>query len=390
MQQSERTKAIGFTALQNDFFEALPRFGFTGRQLNVMLVLVRKLIGFHKKQDDMSASQIGAACNTARQHVTTVLMQLRKMNVIFVKRGRYGSLIEINMDFSQWRKGAGQDLTQAPGKLEAHQPAPEEWVAAAGSDAVWQASSASHNSKEDEGVKPESIFLCPGRTDSGTLPLFDGADEPLSALAATDLVQLARPNVVHTKENLPKENTTKEKEPKKKSLHNAKAIDQAFAQFWQHYPKKVAKAEAYRQFCKLAPDEGLLASMLQALALASQQAQWSDPQMIPYPAKWLKRQSWLDELQTAYSEQEREAIVTFNHILGPVLGEVDSQYFVASRAGAIRHFLQQFSAPKDMARFFTYCREKCALPPRIGFDWLLKAENFTKVCEGQYEQRSVA
>jgi phage replication O-like protein O len=92
----------GFTRIANELFEAILGFGFTQRQLLVLLSVLRKTYGYGKKEDDMSASQITEVCSVGRQHVTTVLGELARMNVIAKKPGQFGMVVGINKRYSDW------------------------------------------------------------------------------------------------------------------------------------------------------------------------------------------------------------------------------------------------------------------------------------------------
>lgn len=92
----------GFTRIANELFEAVIGFGFSQRQLAVLLAVLRKTYGYGKKEDDMSASQIGDLCNIGRNHVSETLGQLAKLNVITKRQGSYGLIIGVNKDYKFW------------------------------------------------------------------------------------------------------------------------------------------------------------------------------------------------------------------------------------------------------------------------------------------------
>jgi hypothetical protein len=73
--------------------------------------------------------------------------------------------------------------------------------------------------------------------------------------------------------------------------------DDGFDVFWQAYPRKTAKADARKAWCKLAPDAALQAEILEALAWQVRQPQWvkDGGEFIPYPATWLRGERWADE-----------------------------------------------------------------------------------------------
>lgn len=95
------------------------------------------------------------------------------------------------------------------------------------------------------------------------------------------------------------------KEPKKVSPSKAPSKPRTrtrtetglFEQFWSVYPKKKNKGKAELAFAKLAMDDELLQTILQAVEVASQSDDWrkSNGQFIPHPSSWLNARGWEDE-----------------------------------------------------------------------------------------------
>lgn len=92
----------GFTRLANELLEALLNAKLTSRQWSVVMAISRKTYGFNKKEDDMSASQIGTICAMHRVHVTETLNQLERMNVILKRPGVYGCIVSIQKNYELW------------------------------------------------------------------------------------------------------------------------------------------------------------------------------------------------------------------------------------------------------------------------------------------------
>jgi phage replication O-like protein O len=92
----------GFTRIANELFEVILGFKFSQRQLVVLLSILRKTYGYGKKEDDMSASQIGELCNISRNHVTETIGQLAKLNVITKRAGKYGLILGVNKEYGTW------------------------------------------------------------------------------------------------------------------------------------------------------------------------------------------------------------------------------------------------------------------------------------------------
>ena len=149
----------GFTRIANALLEAILAFGFTQRELLVLLAILRKTYGYGKKADDMSASQLSAMCRVPRQHVATTLVNLALRNIIFKSPGQYGSIIGIQKDHRKW---IGTDIAKR------------------------------------SLASPDSGQGCP---DTGHVPIW--------VLTCPESGQVASPKSGHTKENLPKENKQK-------------------------------------------------------------------------------------------------------------------------------------------------------------------------------------
>lgn len=94
----------GFTRIANELLEAILGFGFTQRQLSLIFTVIRKTYGYGKKQDDMSAAQIGKICGMGRNHVSEVIGQLTRLNVLTRSPGTYGLVLGINKHHTQWCK----------------------------------------------------------------------------------------------------------------------------------------------------------------------------------------------------------------------------------------------------------------------------------------------
>jgi phage replication O-like protein O len=148
----------GFTRIANELFEAVIGFGFSQRQLAVLLAVLRKTYGYGKKEDDMSASQIGELCKISRNHVTEAIGQLVKLSVLTKRHGNYGLILGVNKDYNNW------------------------------------------------GVDSPN---------SGLVPVQDSPDSglakvvPIRDAGSPNSGQVDSPNSGHTKENLPKENQQK-------------------------------------------------------------------------------------------------------------------------------------------------------------------------------------
>lgn len=171
----------GFTRIANELLEAILGFGFTQRQLLVLLTVVRKTYGYGKKEDDMSASQIAQLCNMHRPHVSTVLGELERMNVINKSSGRFGMIIGINKLYGEWI--GFEKAPKAVSKAVAEAPVSTKSV---------QGCTESVQGESDAKASTELVQGVPNQ--------YSGC---------TESVQVASTESVHTKENLPKETQKK-------------------------------------------------------------------------------------------------------------------------------------------------------------------------------------
>lgn len=231
MQETSPQLEEGHIRIANELYDAILSYPFTGRQLKVVLAIMRKTYGFGKKQDDISASQIGSICGISRTHATSTMNQLAEMNIITKQPGVYGSIVGMNKAYSTWRTST---------------------------ESV-QVSQSSTSTESVQGV-------------------------PKSTFASTESVQVDSTESVHTKDNLPKDNKQKtcanafarfwSAYPKKKSKGQA---EKAF--------QKLNPSEQLM--------DAMLASIEQAKT--SDNWRKDGGQFIPYPATWLNAKGWEDE-----------------------------------------------------------------------------------------------
>lgn len=92
----------GHVRLANELFDAILSFKFSGRQLKVLMAIIRKTYGYNKKEDDISSSQIAALCSLNRGHVSTTINHLAKMRVINKAQGVFGCVLSINKQYMEW------------------------------------------------------------------------------------------------------------------------------------------------------------------------------------------------------------------------------------------------------------------------------------------------
>lgn len=76
-------------------------------------------------------------------------------------------------------------------------------------------------------------------------------------------------------------------------------LEEGFARFWQAYPRKRSKGDAWKAWRALAPCPGLVQRLIAALGQARQSEDWrrEGGRFIPYPATWLRARGWEDEFE---------------------------------------------------------------------------------------------
>lgn len=81
--------------------------------------------------------------------------------------------------------------------------------------------------------------------------------------------------------------------------------DQLFFQFWEAYPRKVAKQDAIKAWQKIKPSAEVFTKILTALESFKGSSQWrsDNGKFIPHPATWLNGRRFEDDLKTATPEK---------------------------------------------------------------------------------------
>lgn len=86
--------------------------------------------------------------------------------------------------------------------------------------------------------------------------------------------------------------------PSAKSRATAGNYTEDFLVFWEEYPRKTGKGEAFRSWLKISPTKEERAEISSALKWQKQSSQWNDSgygKFIPLPATYLNQRRWEDE-----------------------------------------------------------------------------------------------
>lgn len=104
-----------------------------------------------------------------------------------------------------------------------------------------------------------------------------------------------KPSVNH--QEPPIHNRAAQKQQRSSSPSASDSAKDGFADFWEQYPRKVAKAQALKAWRKLKPSGQLLADLMAGLERQKASEQWMKDggQFVPHPATWLNGRRWEDE-----------------------------------------------------------------------------------------------
>jgi hypothetical protein len=85
-------------------------------------------------------------------------------------------------------------------------------------------------------------------------------------------------------------------EGKKEKKEKKETYTSVFLLFWSAYPRKESKQDAWKAWNQIAPQNGLVETIL--ASVEQHKAKWTDPQYIPLPASYLRGKRWEDVLTT--------------------------------------------------------------------------------------------
>ena len=89
---------------------------------------------------------------------------------------------------------------------------------------------------------------------------------------------------------------SKVKESKVKESNNMPAKD-SFTIFWEAYPKKESKKDAFKAWGQIKGlDDELVKRIISKLEAFKSSKQWQNMQYIPYPGTWIRGERWNDEI----------------------------------------------------------------------------------------------
>ena len=320
----------GFTRIASELFDAVLGYGFTGRQLAVLMTVIRKTYGYNKSQDDMSASQIGDACGVARNHVSEALRELASMRVIHMRRGDFGMVIGVNKHYREWMP---KDTPR--------------------------------RSSPKKGLPKTS-------TKTG-LEIVPKQEE-------------SSPETGHTIDNRQK-TTSKDKKP----IAQSGVCAAGFSSFWDAFGLKKDRKKAEAAFATAYAEAPNPEEWLTKVLAAAQVEAERRPHLIAggrtpiYAQGWLSGRRWEDEdLATwgRFTEKQQAFIDVFNDNIGerclPVTEWSETRAALADAAAGGKWPMETW------ARFWRAVAERCEFRGAVSFEWLLRRENFVRVKAGEF------
>lgn len=114
--------------------------------------------------------------------------------------------------------------------------------------------------------------------------------------------------------NINKENIEKENEETVPLISPEEKLNFLFSCFWEVYPKKVKKKDAFKAFKAIDDIEKILPDIINDVEIKKQTYDWrkQNGQYIPYPASYLREERWNDVNEVAEKQAKIDEIVAAN------------------------------------------------------------------------------
>jgi phage replication O-like protein O len=92
----------GYTKIANEILEKLYEFPIDREPMRILLFILRKTYGYHKKRDKISLSQFVKALKKDRSNICQDINKLISMKIIIKIQNDDGSEYEFNKDYEGW------------------------------------------------------------------------------------------------------------------------------------------------------------------------------------------------------------------------------------------------------------------------------------------------
>lgn len=82
------------------------------------------------------------------------------------------------------------------------------------------------------------------------------------------------------------------------------SLEAEFNKFWEYYPRKKSKGDAYKAWIQTKEKRPALDKILKAIVVLRESDDWlkEGGQYIPYPASWLRAWGWADVPETEQAQ----------------------------------------------------------------------------------------
>jgi len=241
----------GVTRISNEILEALWKINLSSYETRVLLYLIRKTYGWHKKTEWIALSLFAKEIGIDRRLIHRTLKSLSSKGIILVipqddkKRVYYG----FQKDYDKWN-------LSSPKMTHKTIVIPQD-----------------DKTKISIGNKSKSCIVSSLQmTTSGVISTDDGLSSP----------------EIPIKETIIKEN------------YITSSFSEEFLKLWVSYPKKVGKQAAWKAWLS-AKKKGILPpieTIIQKLTEQKKSDQWTKEkgQFIPNPTTWINQGRWDDEI----------------------------------------------------------------------------------------------
>ena len=106
----------GFTEVANELLEELARINMCAYETRVLLFIIRKTYGWHKKTDWISLSQLATGTGIRKAHVCRSINSLKARNIIRKGKNKH---VGLQKDYEKWVKKLPSQVTRVthPGNI---------------------------------------------------------------------------------------------------------------------------------------------------------------------------------------------------------------------------------------------------------------------------------
>lgn len=106
----------GHTKIANELLDAIIRFDFTKRELNLVLFVIRKTYGYNKKQDWIALSQFSIGTGFSKGNVSEAIKALVSKNVFLKQELKNIYVIGLNKNYTKWNSSQNRNKGSQIGK----------------------------------------------------------------------------------------------------------------------------------------------------------------------------------------------------------------------------------------------------------------------------------